>query len=117
MAIYYNPYPMYGLNKYRSFLKAPICDCGCEKPGYIVLDTEKDVEDFCCSVLSEHECPDSAIFAVFHDGKHMAVFKDDETFLKIDDDNSHLFAKLDGDLRFCCYNLIIEEKPGMWMIR
>lgn len=123
MAIYYNCYPMYGLNKYRSFLEAPKCDCGCGNSCHILLKDEEDVEDFCCAMLLEHECPDSAIFAVFKNGKHMAVFKeydDDEevmTILKGESYEPHFFAELDGEMRFCCYNLIVEEKPGKWMIR
>lgn len=120
MAIFYNCYPMYGLNKYRSFLKAPE---NSKHPMYIRMDDEEEVMDLCCAILEDYECPDSAIFVVFQNGKYVAVFKEydeDEdvmTFLKAEGDDIHFFSELDGELRFCCYNLIVEEKPGMWMIR
>ena len=119
MAIYYNVYPMYGLNKNRSFLEVPVCECGCGNPMHLVLKTKKDVEEFCCAMLEDHGCPESAIFAVFKNGKHMAIFRtcDEEKFLKGESSDPQFFAKLDGEARFCCYNLIIEEKPGLWMIR
>lgn len=116
---------MYGLNRYRSFLRAPKCECGCGQPAYLVLKTDKDVGEFCCAMLFKHECPDSAIFAVYNDGRYQAFIKDwnEEkgkfrvTCVQSKDRDPHIFAKLDGEFRFCCYNLIIEEKPEQWIIQ
>lgn len=118
-----NNYAMYGLNRYRSFLTAPICDCGCGEPTSIILKTDDDVGQFCVEVLNRHECPNSAIFAVFHDGRMRAYVKEwDEKSGEFAADcyeggnTTHMFSKLDGEFRFCCYNLIIEREPGQWMI-
>ena len=120
-----NNYPMYGLNRYRSFMKAPTCECGCGQPAMTVLPTDDDVGDFCATMLYEHQCPESAIFAVFHDGRLRAYIKtwDEESgeyvaiCVESIDKDIHMFSKLDGEYRFCCYNLIIEQEPGLWMIQ
>lgn len=119
MDIRINNYTMYGLNHNRSFLKAPVCDCGCGKPADLVLKTKDDVIDFCMAALKEYDCNNAAIFAVFQDGEYMVVMSSDEKegeyFVGISDD-MHSFAETDGVCRFCCYNLITERKPGLWMI-
>lgn len=123
MAIFYNCYPMYGLNKYRSFLEAPKCECGCKSPMHILLKTEEDVDEFCYAMLTEHDCPNSAIFSVFSDETFMSIWRyydedeDTDRFYKVKSDDPHMFAEIDGEFRFCCYNLIVEDRPGEWMIR
>ena len=118
-----NNYPMYGLNHNRSFLKAPLCECGCGQPAHLLLKTDEDVTEFCKSALFMYECPDSAIFVVFNDGRMKAYIKlllDDEVQvieLESADNDTHMFAELDGEFRFYCYNLIIEVEPGLWDIQ
>lgn len=118
--IYINNYPMYGLNRYRSFMAAPECECGCGERGYMLLSDHEAVAEFCVTVLSEHECPDSAVFAVFNDGHYEAFVKtsdEKEKIIDIGSNDLHMFSEIDGQFRLCCYNLIIEEKPGQWMIQ
>lgn len=118
-----NNYPMYGLNHNRSFMKAPVCDCGCGQPMHTVLETKDEVREFCMSTLNEYDCPESGIFAVFLDGTYMAVWKaydherEEMTFLVAEGNDTHFFSEIDGEFRLCCYNLIIEEDPGQWMIQ
>ena len=117
-----NSYPMYGLNHNRSFMTAPKCECGCGQPAWLILKEHEDVAEFCVSVLSEHECPESAVFAVFNDGHYEAFVKhwdeEDENFhvLDVSSDDMHMFADIDGEFRLCCYNLITEHEDGQWMI-
>lgn len=115
-----NNYPMYGLNRYRSFLHAPMHE---NEPLYMELTTDDDVTNFCIDVLSRYECPDSAIFAVFNDGRQKIYVKnspdnDEAAYIsELEGDNDiHFFSEFDGQFRLCCYNLIIEHEPGMWMI-
>lgn len=114
--IYINNYPLYGLNQYRKFLKAP------DRESRLRLETKKDVTEFCCSVLEQYPCPDSAIFAAFNDNTYLAVWKevndedDSITLYSAEGSNSHFFSALDGEHRFCCYNLILEENDGEWII-
>lgn len=114
-----NLYPMYGLNRNRSFLQAQVCDCGCKKPMYLQLKTKEDVKNFCFNVLREYDCSLSGIFAVFDSGIYMAVWKqyDEELEDMTESDDMHMFSEIDGKFRLCCYNLIIEERPGEWMIQ
>ncbi len=106
----------YGLNKYRNFL------CG----KTITLDENKELFDFMCAVISDHSCPESAVFAIdYYDGMWAGIAKvnlngdvsDDEIELfGRKDFDVEWFAQLDADYRFCCYALIIETAPGVWKI-
>lgn len=114
-----NNYAMYGLNHNRAFMTAPLCECGCGEPALLMLKTKEDVFNFCGSVLSEYDCEMPAIFMVFNDGTYAAAILDDENeeqLYIVTSPDMHLFSELDGELRFCCYNLITEREPGMWMI-
>ena len=121
--IFINNYPMYGLNHNRRFLKPVMCECGCGQPAYMVLKTDDDVKEFCCAMLQEYDCPRSVIFAVFNDGRNLVTWKevdeDDKTveILSCESDDIHMFSDLDGEMRFCCYSLIMEEDDGLWMIQ
>ena len=115
-----NNFILYGLNRYRNFLRAPV-DTEGQKMDLVLLD-EDDVKEFCTNLLHEHPCPDSAIFCVFNDGVMLAVIKlwDEDNRGKyefIAAKDMHFFAELDGELRFCCYGLICEISPGHWAIQ
>lgn len=105
----------YGLNKYRNFLNK----------NTLKFDNDEDLYNFMCSVIAEHECPESAVFAIdFYGGMWAGIAKVDDGI--IDDEEIHLigrkdlnpewFAQLDAEYRFCCYSLLIETKPGIWKI-
>ena len=121
--INFNSYIFFGLNRNRHFLQAPECECGCGQPAYLILKDHDAVGEFCSTVLFSYDCPDSAIFAIFNDGHYEAFVKeydeDREQYvvsnIRCDDKDS--FAELDGMYRLCCYNIIIEEQPGQWMIQ
>ena len=114
-----NNYPMYGLNHNRSFLRPPKCADG---NGYIILKTQDELDEFASEILIKHKCSNPALFIVYNDGRmgaYTTMISDDEIQVRYlqNECDLHFFAKLDGECRFCCYNLIIEEKPGMWMIQ
>lgn len=115
MATYYNNFITFGLNRHRNFLNAP------HNEG-IDLFTDEDVQDFCCTILANYDCPESAVFVVFQDGRFEAFWKtfDEEGELCIarcESKNMHMFSEIDGEIRFCCYGLIIEQPNGMWKIQ
>ena len=118
-------FAMRGLNKYRNFLTQPKCD-DCGEPGYLQLATKDDVYGLCNSLLQDHGCYESAIFLVFKDGTHAMCVTNIEYNEKTEEpeitgmyvlDGSEVdaFAKLDSDLRLCCYGLMIEHDHG-WEI-
>lgn len=120
-----NNFILYGLNRNRNFLSAPICDCGCEEKMCIQLEDQNEVDEFCMEMLSEHRCSESMIFCVYYDGTMRAVITsdydedEDEMLFAVvtaKDRDMHFFADLDGDLRPCCYGLICEILPGQWKI-
>lgn len=118
-----------GLNKYRNFLSAPDCDCGCGGKGWPVFDTNEDLYDFCSEVLEDHGCHNSAIFLIHMNGEmeivHGHIEWDEDTeeesytvsLLSSEVDMpADTFARIDADLRLCCYGLIIERDNNMWEI-
>lgn len=118
-------FAMRGLNKYRNFLSSPTCD-DCGSTGYLQFETDHDVYEFCTALIGEHGCYDSAIFMVFKDGTQRIALANPEynedaeevtiTGVHIlQDQDINAFAKLDADLRLCCYGLIIERDNG-WEI-
>ena len=115
---------MYGLNRRRSFLRLPSCE-ECGEMMRVVLDGPEDIEDFSIEALSGHECDSCALFYVHKDGTFSAYFKtvydaDDEdvTFAigKIKSEDRHLFADLDGEMRFCCYSILNEIADGVYEV-
>jgi hypothetical protein len=118
----------YGLNKYRNFLSAPDCDCGCGGKGNLVLKTREELFGFFNTMLSENDCDQCAIFAYGFDGQLYAGLKyvtwDEEnntekvemTVLSTDEENLEFFQEVDAEFGLHCYGLIIETKNGEWKI-
>lgn len=130
----------YGLNKYRNFLVAPECDCGCGSDDVsLMLKNRKDMFNFMADMLLEHGCLNGALFAIGYDDHMYAAivnenaFMDEEEiedgyeeeledeedpiiFLGFDGINMDFFAEIDSEFRCCCYGLIIETAPGKWKI-
>ena len=78
---------------------------------------------------------ESALFFVYLDGTYSSIFKvvfSEEFEENMYEDNelaitfsicqtpkktdSHLFAELDGDFRFCCYSLLFEVEDGIFEV-
>lgn len=119
--IYINNFILYGLNRKRNFLKCPSDDCGEKVP--FVFEEDSDLFHSMAYLLYQHECPESAIFAVGLNNEFYAAVKmydeeaDEEVVQIMHSDDMHMFADLDGELRLCCYALLIEVEPGHWMIQ
>ena len=120
---------MFGLNRNRHFLRLP------KSERNITLDTPEDMEEFSKEVLKSKDC-ECALFYVHQDESYTAFFKttvsqefeEGETF---DDsgmlitysickatrrNDTHFFAWLDGEFRFCCYSLLFEKEDGSWEV-
>ena len=124
-------FAMRSLNKYKNFLTAPECECGCGGKSMPILEDD-EVYDFCGCVLSDMECDNCAIFLVHKDGKQEIVHKhiiwdedtDDEevsidvlsTKNKKDDLEIDFFAKVDAMLQFHHYALLLERDNNVWDI-
>lgn len=124
-------FAMRSLNKYKNFLSAPECECGCGGKAMPILEDD-DVYEFCGCALSDIECENCAIFLIHKDGKQEIVHKhsywdeetDDEeisidvlsTKNKKDDLEIDFFAKLDATLQFHHYALMIEHDDNAWEI-
>lgn len=124
----------YGLNKYKNFLSAPMCECGCGEPCNLVLRDTKELFGFMNTMLFENDCDCCAIFAHSYDGKMYAAIKyiadeseDDMTldhvnekesvkFFGIDVEDLEFFQEWDATLGLHCYGLLIETKKGNWKI-
>lgn len=119
----------YGLNKFRNFLKAPPCDCGCGGKAQPVLHSTKELFHFCYEMLAYNECCQCAIFAHGNDGKMWAIVKLDEVDLDIEYDTEEcpvkffgieeydpdFFSKFDAEFELHCYGLMIQDKD-VWRI-
>ena len=46
----------YGLNKFKNFLNAPICECGCGNKTHILLKDDEALLNLTGQLLSEHDC-------------------------------------------------------------
>lgn len=118
----------YGLNKFKNFMQAPICDCGCGGTCEILLNDNKELFGFMNEMLLDNDCDCCAVFAHSYDGKMFAAIKcigedmdldEEETpvkFLGVDEDYLEFFQELDGEIGLHCYGLIIETKKGKWKI-
>lgn len=111
------------LNKFRNFLFAPECECGCGGKGTLLLDDVQELFAFMNDMLIDYDCEQSAIFAHAYDDSMYAAIKNfdeegnvDVKFFGIKETDMEFFAEWDGELRFCCYGLMIESKPGEWDI-
>ena len=135
--IYYDPYIFYGLNHKRSFLRvvSPF-------DGKVLLKSADDVMKFSIETLKNYQCDFCALFYVFNDDSYGAFFKyvynaygenegnDDYEEDEYEDKerdvkyaicrgysmDRHLFAELDGRMRFCCYSLLIEKEDGVFEV-
>ncbi|MCQ2770960.1 MAG: hypothetical protein MJ236_04090 [Clostridia bacterium] len=113
----------YGLNKYRNFLSAPTCECGCGTKVKLILHNSQELFNFAEKVLEEHGCSESAIFAIDINGNMWVItyfpeLDEDEPFsvLKMDESYMDFFAECDAEFRFCCYGLLVERKKCQWEI-
>ena len=122
---------MRGLNKYRNFLTAPECDCGCGGKSQIIIYDDEQLHHVCSDLLFDNGCGCSAIFLVHKDGLQEIVLcledwneENDCPMLevsvltpkdinKVDND---FFSSVDGEVGFHCYGLIIERDNGQWEI-
>lgn len=128
-------FEVYGLNKFKNLLCAPVCDCGCGGKASLILENVHKLFGFGYNVLSEEECGCCAIFAHGLDGKMWAIVKlvneensdydydqayDPNTcpirFLGIDETDYDFFRELDADFGLHCYGLMIQNKDGNWDI-
>lgn len=103
-------YGVYGLNRHRSFLESDI----------INLDNLDELIEFINEMLIEHECLACAIFAITYSDQMIAGFTagtlNEIYYTSNEEVDLDFFATLDGELRFCCYSLLIEIRPGIWRI-
>ena len=120
--IYFNQYVLYGLNRKRSFLRVPK-----GKESKVCLNTADEIQDFSVDVLTDHSCDTCALFYVFNDGTYGSYFKviydasedmeDIEyAICKVSSENERLFEGLDGEIRFCCYSILIDKEDGVFEI-
>lgn len=103
-----------GLNAENNFLQAPICTCGCEGYGDLVLDTKQDLCDLIYTLLHEYDCDWCAIFALcLDDSVIMGVKRNDD--IKIYNSSEikkgkngccTLIAWMQEDYKFHCHGLI-----------
>ena len=118
-------YIMYGLNRRRNFLTLPRGD-------KIKLPTPESIKTFAKEAITGKEC-ECAVFFAYLDGTYSAVFKTVKnqevkesmpmdvmvTFSVLStlrQADSELFAKMDGDFRFCCYSLLFEVDDGIFEV-
>ena len=117
----------YGLNKFKNFLQAPVCECGCGGKGSILLKNREDLFGLMHTLLMDNECDCCAIFAHAFDGNMYTAIKCksnetidiDETpinFFGAKDDYLEFFQEWDGEVGFHCYGLLIESKKVEWKV-
>jgi len=120
----------YGLNKFRNFLSAPECDCGCGGKGSLILEDTKDLFGFAHAVLSDNECDHCAVFAHAYNDEMFAIVKIDDVegydvenpeeypikFFSIKETDMDFFREFDADFGLHCYGLMIQRYDGNWDI-
>ena len=119
----------YGLNKFRNFMSAPECECGCGGKGYLVLETEEDLFGAMHGILADHDCNQCAIFAHAYNDEMYAAIKlsdveeyDGEVkecpinFLGVKKTDMDFFRELDAEFCLHCYGLMIQRHDGTWEI-
>lgn len=72
----------YGLNKFRNFLVASECDCGCGSSHSRLLLKDKDaLFEFMIGMLLEHGCLKGALFAIGYDDHMYAAVMNEDAFV------------------------------------
>lgn len=91
----------YGLNKFKNFMKAPDCECGCGGKCGLLFDNNEDLFGFMNEMLLDNGCNCSAIFAHSYDDKLyaaiMCVDDDYEEYEEDDDIDDLDFKDEDAD--------------------
>ena len=122
-------YGMRGLNKYRSFMSAPLCEC-CNEPAPLLIEDEEELDRFCYTVLYENGWNNSAIFLVYRDGRQKIVYTETDYYEDDEVENCEYisgissmyvegndqFAIFDADMGLRCYSLMIEKEKGVWTV-
>jgi hypothetical protein len=116
-----NNFATYGLNRYRNFLKAPECECGCGAKGRIVVDDRDALYDFMAQMVLSYDCEEPAVFAVAQNGDMIVAMREyddkgEPTCPICVGKGYNFFSKIDGDVHFCCYGLLMEQEDGTWEI-
>lgn len=113
----------YGLNKYRNFMTAPECECGCGGDAHLILESNDDLFGFISAVLDDYDWDGmSAIFAIDYDGAMYVGVRDPDSeddgieIMGIPDLDMEFFAEVDADYCFDRYGLIIEVEPNEWKV-
>ena len=125
-------FAMRSLNKYRNFMSAPECDCGCGGKGRLIFETKEELYGFCNAVLGDMDCCECAIFIIHNDGIQEIIYKHLEWDEDVEEEcvsidllspkndkvlqDTDFFAKLDAEFGFHCYGLMIERDNGSWEI-
>lgn len=122
-----NEFAMRGLNKYRNFLNAPECECGCGGKAMPIFDTQEELMNFCAGVLFNNGCSHAAVFLVHKNGNQEIVLTmpgyDEEADCEyienigsFIDNDADAFAKFDGEVGLHCYGMLIEKDDNCWEI-
>ena len=113
----------YGLNKFRNFMSAPDCECGCGGKGSLILKTEEDLFGFMYNMLMDNECNCCGIFAHGYDDKMYAAIKgeyedneDPVDFFGVEETDTDFFKELDATCGLHCYGLLVQNHKGTWDI-
>lgn len=120
----------YGLNKFRNFMSAPVCECGCGGKGSLVLEDTKAMFGFAHTMLVEHDCNRCAVFAHAYNDEMFAIVKLDDVdgydttnpeeypvkFFGIKETDVDFFKEFDAEFGLHCYGLIIQNHNGSWDI-
>lgn len=89
----------YGLNKFKNFMKAPQCECGCGGTCSLVINNNEDLFGFMNEMLLDNGCNCSAIFAHSYDDKLYAAILcvDDDDYEEYEDNENDDIDKVDFD--------------------
>ena len=116
-----NEYAMYGLNKYRSFLEAPMCDCGCGEKMLLQIKQQEELFAFCQEELEDYDIDNCAIFIVKKNGELLIAYHESNKnkgikIHGIKTPDMRFFAIFDAEKRLDSYSLLIEEEEGGYRI-
>lgn len=114
----FDPYITYGLNRKRAFLPSP--------DETIKIADRQERMNFLTFLVMQTECKRCAVFVVNLDETYTVVFKipagrDERGNKRLGigmrtSKDRLMFAQMDGDIRFCCYSLLIEVSEGEYEV-
>lgn len=107
-----------GLDIKKNFMQAPVCECGCRGKASIILNSQRDVSQFCGQMCTENDCNQCAVFAINKDNSLIGAIKLGDDIRIIGSagslDDYRTLGEFADEFELHCYGLICWIKDNLY---